>query len=152
LADRPFRNGDTIAIGDVQGTMKHVGIRSTRIRTMDDTVVVLPNSILSHALINNYGARRYRLFRTKFTVGYDATPEQLEGFTRKLRQIVDTHPSTAEEKTQVGPGQLGDGGTEIDLACYFRAETAAEERAARHGLPLQVMRLADAAGLKFTSA
>jgi MscS family membrane protein len=152
LADRPFRNGDTIAIGEVQGTVEHVGIRSTRIRTMDDTVIVLPNGKLSDALINNYGARRHRLFRTKFSVGYGATPEQLETFTRRLREVVDTHPSTAEERTQVGLWQLGDGGIDIDLVCYFRADNAAEERAARHDLLLQVMRLADESGIQFAHA
>ncbi len=150
LTDRPFRNGDTIAIGDVQGTVEHVGIRSTRIRTLDDTVIVLPNGKLSDALINNYGARRYRLFRTRFRVSYGATPEQLEAFTQKLREVVDVHPATVEERTQVGLAQLTDDGIEFDLVCYFRAETAADERAARHELLLQVMRLAEAAGVRFT--
>lgn len=152
LADRPFTNGDTIAIGDIQGTVEHVGIRSTRIRTMDDTVVVLPNGKLSDALINNYGARRYRLFRTKFSVAYGAHPERLEAFTRRLREVVDVHKSTVEERTQVGVWQLGEGGVEIDLVCYFRAETAAEERAARHELLLQVMRLAEETGVTFAAA
>jgi MscS family membrane protein len=150
LTDRPFRNGDTIAIGDVQGTVEHVGIRSTRIRTQDDTVIVLPNGRLSDALINNYGARRYRLFRTRFHVSYSATPEQLEAFTQKLREVVDAHPATVEERTQVGLAQLTDDGIEFDLVCYFRAETAADERAARHELLLQVMRLAEEAGVRFT--
>jgi MscS family membrane protein len=150
LTDRPFRNGDTIAIGDVQGTVEHVGIRSTRIRTLDDTVIVLPNGRLSDALINNYGARRYRLFRTRFHVSYGATPEQLEAFTQKLREVVDVHPATVEERTQVGLAQLTDDGIEFDLVCYFRAETAADERAARHELLLQVMRLAEEAGVRFT--
>jgi MscS family membrane protein len=152
LADRPFRNGDTIAVGDVQGTVEHVGIRSTRIRTMDDTVVVMPNGKLSDALINNYGARRYRLFRTRFSVGYATTPDQLESFTRKLRGIVDSHPSIAEEKTQVGLWQLGDAGIELDLVCYIRADTAADERAARHELLLHVMCLADETGVRFNNA
>jgi MscS family membrane protein len=152
LADRPFRNGDTIAVGDVQGTVEDVGIRSTRIRTMDDTVIVLPNGKLSDALINNYGARRYRLFRTKFSVGYGATLEQLENFTSKLRDLVDTHPAIAEEKTQVGLWQLANDGVDIDLVCYIRAATAAEERAARHELLLQVMRLARDEGVSFTGA
>jgi MscS family membrane protein len=152
LADRPFRNGDTIAVGEVQGTVEHVGIRSTRIRTVDDTVIVLPNGKLSDALINNFGARRYRLFRTKFVVGYDATPEQLEDFTGKLRTLVDVHPAIAEERTQVGLWQLDEGGIQIDLVCYIRAETAAEERAARHELLLQVVRLAKEAGVRFTNA
>jgi MscS family membrane protein len=151
LADRPFRNGDTIAVGEVQGTVEHVGIRSTRIRTMDDTVIVMPNGKLSDALINNFGARRYRLFRTKFSVGYDVTPDQLDSFTQRLRELVDIHPSIAEERTQVGLWQLSDGGVEIDLVCYIRADSAADEHAARHGLLLQVMRLADETGIKFAS-
>jgi small-conductance mechanosensitive channel len=151
LADRPFRNGDTIAIGDMQGTVEHVGIRSTRIRTMDDTVIVLPNGKLSDAMINNYGARRYRLFRTKFSVDYGATADQLEDFTRQLREVVDAHQTTAEERTQVGLWQLSDGGVEIDLVCYFRTETLAGERAARHELLLHVMRLADEVGITFAN-
>jgi MscS family membrane protein len=113
-------------------------------------VIVLPNGKLSDALINNYGARRYRLFRTRFQVSYGATPEQLEAFTQKLREVVDVHPATVEERTQVGLAQLTDDGIEFDLVCYFRAETAADERAARHELLLQVMRLAEQAGVRFT--
>ncbi len=152
LADRPFRNGDTIAVGDVQGTVEDVGIRSTRIRTMDDTVVVLPNGKLSDALINNFGARRYRLFRTKFSIGYGATMEQLEAFTARLRDLLVSEPSVAEEKTQVGLWQLNADGIEIDLVCYFRAQSAAEERAARHDLLLKIMRLAGESGLGFNRA
>ena len=114
--------------------------------------MVLPNGKLSDALINNYGARRHRLFRTTLHVAYGATPEQLDTFTRRLREAVDAHPSTAEERTQVGLWQLSDGGIDLDLVCYFRAETAGDERGARHDLLLEVMRLAEAAGVRFTNA
>ncbi len=152
LADRPFRNGDTIAVGDVTGKVEDVGIRSTRIRTLDDTVIVVPNGKLSDALINNYGARRFRLFRTKFAVGYGATLEQVEAFTRRLRELIDTEPSIAEDRTQVGLSQLSNQGIEIDLVCYFRAQSSAEERAARHDLLLKVMQLAKEEGVAFTGA
>jgi small-conductance mechanosensitive channel len=150
LADRPFRNGDTIAVGDVTGKVEDVGIRSTRIRTLDDTVIVVPNGKLSDALINNYGARRFRLFRTKFAVGYGATLEQVEAFTRRLRELIESEPSIAEDRTQVGLSQLSNQGIEIDLVCYFRAQSSTEERAARHDLLLKVMQLAKEEGVAFT--
>ncbi len=152
LADQPFRKGDTIAMGDMQGTVEDVGIRSTRIRTMDDTVIIVPNGKLTDAMINNFGARRYRLFRTRFTVGYGATPEQLGRFTQKLRELVDGQPAVAEERTQVGLSELSSDGIGIDLLCYFRARDAAEERAARHDLLLQVMMLAKQEGVGLTGA
>jgi small-conductance mechanosensitive channel len=152
LADRPFRNGDVIAVGDVTGQVEAVGIRSTRIRTPDDTLVVMPNGKLSDALINNFGARRYRLFRTKFTLRHGATRDDVDAFSARLRALVDSQPTIAAEKTQLGVSQLSDDGIEIELVCYFRAQTGAEERAARHDLLLQVMRLAEEQGVRFSGA
>jgi small-conductance mechanosensitive channel len=152
LADRPFRNGDVIAVGDVTGQVEAVGIRSTRIRTPDDTLVVMPNGKLSDALINNFGARRYRLFRTRVTLGHGATRDAVDRFTARLRALVDGQPGIAAEKTQLGVSQLSNDGIEIELVCYFRAQTGAEERAARHDLLLQIMRLAEEQGVRFTGA
>ncbi len=148
MADRPFRNGDTISIDNVVGTVEHVGIRSTRIRTADDTVVVLPNGKLSDAMINNYGARRLRLFRTTLKVEKGATPEQLEAFTHRLRKMVDGNPVTSGGRTQVGLWQLAPDGIEVNLVCYLNVANESDEGAARHRLLLDVMRLASETGVK----
>ena len=60
LGDRPFRRGDTITVATVTGTVEHVGIRSTRIRTGADLVVVIPNATLASSTIDNQGQRRVR--------------------------------------------------------------------------------------------
>ncbi len=61
VADRPFRRGDWIEAGDARGTVEHVGIRSTRIRTGDDSLLVVPNGKLADAAVNNLGTRRHRV-------------------------------------------------------------------------------------------
>ena len=114
----------------------------------NEQVVIFPEGVSGVA---KPFSDRYRLFRTRFRVSYGATPDQLEAFSRRLREVVDSHQATVEERTQVGLSQLADGGIEFDLVCYFRAETADEERGARHELLLQIMRLAEEIGVKFKS-
>src|SRR5277367_3873338 len=59
--DRPFKGGDWIIAGETQGRVEQVGIRSTRIRTLEDSLVIVPNGKLSDTIVNNLGARRYHV-------------------------------------------------------------------------------------------
>ena len=58
--DRPFRIGDWVTIGKVEGVVEEVGFRSTRIRTFYNSLVSVPNSNVSNSDIDNYGMREYR--------------------------------------------------------------------------------------------
>jgi small-conductance mechanosensitive channel len=53
--DRPFKRGDMIAMGDIRGTVEHVGIRSTRLRTLKNSEIVVPNAKLADTSITNHG-------------------------------------------------------------------------------------------------
>jgi MscS family membrane protein len=88
VADRPFKKGDLITAGDIHGTVEQVGIRSTRIRTSEDTQIVVPNGKLSDASINNWGDRKYRFFQAKIRVAYGAAAAQIEGFMAKLQDML----------------------------------------------------------------
>ena len=74
VADRPFKRGDWISSGDIDGSVEHVGIRSTRVRTAQDSVMVVPNGKLANSTINNLGTRRHRLLKTQFIVTAGGTP------------------------------------------------------------------------------
>jgi len=70
VADRPFRRGDWIEAGEARGTVEHVGIRSTRIRTADDSLMFVPNGKLADATVNNLGTRRHRVARAKLLAAH----------------------------------------------------------------------------------
>ena len=63
VVDRPFEIGDWIVTNDVEGTVESVGMRSTRIRTFYNSQVVLPNNLLTTAIVDNMGRRRFRVDR-----------------------------------------------------------------------------------------
>ena len=83
IADRTFRVGDLVKIGGNEGVVESVGLRTTRIRGLDDSLLTIPNSDLTTAHVTNFGARRFRRFRTRFTVahGTPAGPSLISSVT-----------------------------------------------------------------------
>ena len=92
LGDRPFRKGDRIIAGDINGWVEAVGLRSTRIRTIHDSLLVVPNGKLADMPVNNLGARRRRTFTSTLLVTSGATPDRLTALTEGIRQLHRRQP------------------------------------------------------------
>lgn len=94
--DRPFHVGDAVSMEGFTGTIEAIGLRSTRLRTFDGTLVTLPNSLVANTKIDNLQARPTR--RTNFTIGvtYDTNYEKLQKAVQILREVMANHPGTAQ--------------------------------------------------------
>jgi MscS family membrane protein len=147
LTDRPFRRGDAIAAGEVRGTVEKVGIRSTRIRTAEDSIVVVPNGRLADATINNMGTRRHRLVTGKVTVGWAARPEQVDALIEGIRGILAARADVVGERSVVGATGLGLEGIEVEFTAYLSTPSFAQERAAKHEILRDVLGLTHRLGL-----
>jgi small-conductance mechanosensitive channel len=147
MIDRPFRHGDSIVAGDTRGTVEHVGIRSTRIRTAEDSVIVMPNGKLSDATINNLGTRRHRLVKMTLIVPYSVGADQIDGFKTALEALLGGHAAVVAHRVQVGAKTLVVEGVELEATFYLDVATTAAESEARHALVLEILRLADRLGV-----
>lgn len=143
VTDRPFRRGDWIKAGDVEGAIEAVGIRSTRVRTAQDSVVVVPNGKLSDSTIDNLGTRRRRLMRIQLVVTSGGTPERVEAFTKALRQRLEDDTEFVATRTEVGVSSISAAGIEITVSSYLDVASGDAERAARHAFLVDVLRLAE---------
>ena len=95
IADRTFRVGDLVQIGGNEGVVESVGLRTTRIRGLDDSLLTIPNSDLTTAHVTNFGARRYRRFRTRITVPYGTSPDRLIEFRDGILELIRKHARRA---------------------------------------------------------
>ena len=152
VSDHPFKRGDWIVADSVQGSVEHVGIRSTRVRTAEDTVMVVPNGKLADASINNWGTRRHRLSRAKLLVGYGGTPRQLDDFIAGLRRILAETPAAVDSRSQVGVTGLSEKGIEVDVTTYLNVASLGDERQVNHALMLRILTLAEELGLRLGAA
>ena len=144
LADRPFVVGETVQIGEQGlGVVERVGLRSTAIRTVEDTVIVVPNSNLTTMNITNFGRRRFRRFTERIAVVYGTPPERLTAFRDGIRELILAQKWTRKEQFEVSVRGLTESGIEIEWIVYFDVTTRHEEVAAREALLLGCLRLAD---------
>jgi MscS family membrane protein len=91
FADHPFQLGDRIVVDGEDGTVEEVGMRSTRIRTLDGHLVTVPNGELANKMIRNIAKRPYIKRVANITVTYDTPPEKVELAVRIIQEFLDTH-------------------------------------------------------------
>jgi small-conductance mechanosensitive channel len=86
--DKPFKKGDFIIIGQDMGTVKNIGIKNTRIRTLQGQDLVMTNNELTNSRINNYAAMERRRVEFHLGVGYETSQEKLESLPKWIEEII----------------------------------------------------------------
>jgi MscS family membrane protein len=92
LADRPVSVGDFCRFGDRVGTIESIGLRSTRVRTLDRTLVTVPNSAFSAMQLENYSARDRIWYHPILGLRYETTREQVRAILDAVREMLLAHP------------------------------------------------------------
>ncbi len=149
LADRPFEIGDWIVTDGVEGTVESVGMRSTRVRTFYNSVLTLPNSRLTTAVVDNMGSRQFRRVRMNIGLQYDSTPDQIDAFCEGARELLRRHPYTRKDYYQVYLNDFSSSSLDVLLYAFFDCPDWSIELRERHRLLLDIMRLAAAVGVQF---
>jgi MscS family membrane protein len=139
FADRPIRVGDFFRYGDQVGTVEEIGLRSTRIRTLDRTVIAIPNAEFSNLPLENFARRdRMRLY-TMIGVRYETTPEQLRYLLARLRQILLAHPRVTDDPARVRFVGFGAYSLDLEVFAYVDTEDWGEFLGIREDLYLRFM-------------
>jgi len=151
LFDMPFALGDWVKIDKVEGIVEQINLRSTRIRTFEDSMITLPNSNLIKASVENFGARRFR--RQKFTLrlSHDSEADQVEKFCEDLRGFMKTADGLVPEKTIVELNEITEQWIGVLVICYLDAAAPVDELRVRSNLMAQALRLARKRNLKFAA-
>ncbi len=101
LIDHSVKVGEWIKVDGVEGTVEDIGMRTTKIRTFEKSLIAIPNSIVATSKIENYSRRGIR--RIKMTVGltYGTTRSQIEAIIDDLREMLAQSPNIAQSETQI---------------------------------------------------
>lgn len=94
LLDKPFVVGDFLIVGDLMGSVEHIGIKTTRVRSLSGEQLVFANADLLDSRIRNYGRMRER--RVVFAIGvtYQTPRSRLERIPALIRAAVESQPNT----------------------------------------------------------
>lgn len=148
LVDKPFKVGDFISIEGVSGIVENIGLRSTRLRTPENSLLTVPNSKLISMIVDNLGARKF--FRTRISIGitYETPLEKLEQFCESMRELLRNHSSVRADFS-VHFNEFASSSLNILIQAYFLASSPAAHLVKQEEFFLNIMRLAKHLGIEF---
>lgn len=149
LFDMPFAVGDWVRIGDIDGNVEEINLRSTRIRTFADSLITLPNSTLIKASVENFGRRRVRRLKTTLGLEYSTPPEKLEAYARAVDAMLAARDDVSPEKRRVYVYGLEDSSISIFLECFLIVPDYDGELKARSEIVRAILELAAEHGVSF---
>jgi MscS family membrane protein len=149
VIDRPFKIGDWVVIGDLEGTVEELGLRSTRIRTFYNSLITVPNSTLVQASVDNLGERRYRRVKCMIGIQYDTPAERIEAFCEGIRELIRRHPYTRKDYYNIYFNEFAASSLNILLYAFHECPDWTTELRERHRLFVDIVRLARRLGVEF---
>ncbi|HKK88002.1 MAG TPA: mechanosensitive ion channel family protein [Saprospiraceae bacterium] len=147
--DRPFQIGDWVEFEGVSGSVEEVSIRSTRIRTFQNSVTYVPNGALANKIVDNKGLRIYRRYSGKIGIQYDTPPDVIELFVKGIEKLVEEHKTALSDSYEVHLNNFADSSLEIFIAVLFDVPSFSEELRSKQDLMLSIIRLAAALKVDF---
>lgn len=116
--DKPFIVGDWIEMAPYEGTVEDITFRSTRVRTFENSVVNIPNSIISNSSIINWSKMEKRRYKTNLCLELDTPLEKLNIFQKRVREMLQQREAIYDESIIVKFDEIKDNGINVLVSSY----------------------------------
>jgi len=146
VADRPVAVGDFCKFGDRMGTVEDIGLRSTRVRTPDRTLVTVPNGQFSTMTIENFSKRDKMLFHFTLNLRRDTKPDQVRSLLQSITSLLQHHTKVDAGATPVQFVGVGTYSLDLDVSAYVLTSDDSEFAQIRQELLLAMLDAVEAAG------
>lgn len=144
--DQPIREGDFVRIAEILGTVESIGLRSTRIRTLDRTLVSIPNGKLAEMQLETFAARDRVRLQATISLSYGTTAEQMKKVMEGFREALRAHAQLWPDSVSVHFVKLGDAGQDIEVSAWFVTPDYDEFRRIRQDVLLRFLAVVEKEG------
>lgn len=149
IIDQPIRVGDYCRINDIKGNVEQIGMRSTKVRTGERTVVTIPNGLLSATNIENYAFRDRFFFNPVLDLRCETTPDQIRFLLVEIRSILYSHPMVGNDDARVRFIGFGASSLRLEINAYILVSTLDTALEIKEDLYLRIMDLVSESGTGF---
>jgi len=147
--DQPFRVGDWVIINGVEGEIEAIGLRSTRLRTLDRTIVSMPNGQLADTRSENFAPRERIRWRTMIGLQYDTPRGTLKQVRDEIEALLRAHPLMFKDRVVVRLSGFGASSLDIELFCWINTSDPDAYRGIREQLMFGIMEIVERNGASF---
>lgn len=145
-ADRPVQVGDFCRFGETVGTVEDIGLRSTRVRTLERCLVTVPNAEFSNMQLENFSARDKFWYHPTIGLRYETTPDQLRYVLVEVRRMLYAHPRVDPEPARIRFVGFGASSLDLEVFAYVRASNFDDFLEVAEDLHLRIIDIVSAAG------
>ncbi|HZZ15779.1 MAG TPA: mechanosensitive ion channel domain-containing protein [Candidatus Sulfotelmatobacter sp.] len=146
LGDEVIRVGDVCRFGDRTGTVEDIGLRSTRVRTEERTLLAIPNGTVATINVENLSRRDKMLFKTVLALHSNTAPGHVRYVLSEVRQVVSSHDKIEKASVRVSLIELTPASTNVELVCYILTQDFNEFARIREDLLLRIMDFVEESG------
>jgi MscS family membrane protein len=146
LTDKAIVVGDPCKIGDQAGVVEDIGLRSTKLRTENRTLVSIPNGTVATATLENFRLRDKILFKQAVRLRYDLSPDHVRYVLAQIYEVLVHHAKVEEASARVRLLKFGENAIEVEIYAYILERDFGEFLAVQEQLLLQVMETLERTG------
>ena len=149
LTDNMFKIGEWVKIGNAEGIVEDIGMRTTKIRAFDKRLIVVPNSVVANSNVENFSRRDRRRIMMRIGLTYDTSVELMEKILKEIREMLINHPHIHNEPILIYFDEYED--SSLSVFCYFFTKTAVwdEYLKIREDVNLKIKRIVENNGAAF---
>jgi MscS family membrane protein len=147
--DQPFRLGDFVTVDGVMGTVEVIGLRSTRIRTLDRTMVTIPNGKLADMRIESFAPRDRIRFACVLGLSRGTKAEQVRAVLAGVDGALRAQPKLWADSVTVRFKEINPTSLDVEVQAWFTTTDYTEFQRIREELLLAFMGVVEAAGTSF---
>jgi MscS family membrane protein len=151
LMDKAVHVGDFCEIGGRLGTVEDIGLRSLKLRTLDQNLLVVPNGALASMQFQNMKKRPKLLLNQNFSLRIETTVEQLRSVLDRVQSMLNEHPMIESGTSRLRVSAIAGAAFEMELWAYGKTGDWTEFTAIRQDVLLKIAEVVEAAGTRFAA-
>lgn len=151
LMDKALHIGNFCKIGNQVGTVEDIGLRSIKLRTLDQSLLVVPNGLLAQMQFENFGPRRKCLINQRFSLRIETRVEQLRFVLDRVQSMLDQQPAIETETSRIRVANFAGAAFELELWAYGKTGDWTEFTAIRQDVILKIAEIVEAAGTRLAA-
>ena len=143
---QPVRVGDFCRFGDKIGTVEEIGLRATRVRTLDRTVVSVANAEFVNLQLDNFSKREKVWYHPRIRLPYETTPNQIRYILVEIRKMLYAHPKVDPDPARIRFAGFGEYSVDLDVFAYVDVTDYGQYLEIAEDLNLRIMDIVAQAG------
>lgn len=144
--DKPFVPGDFVIVGEHMGTVQTVGIKTTRIKSVDGEEIVVPNRKMTSAVLKNYGRMKERRVVFKFGVTYQTARDRVARIPGMVKEIIESQENTRYDRVHFN--EFGDSALMFEAVYHMKTKEYGEYMDAHQAILLAIMKRLEEDGVE----